>query len=242
MKQPPRFAISSPPDERGIVRLDAGETHHMRDVMRLQPGDAVTLIEEAGMRYSGTIRSFDRDSAEIQIVFTEPPRISPPLIVAPAITKGPRMDFIMEKAAELGATEVWPIVCARSVGKAPGSERIARWRRLATAASKQSLAVPPMVVREARPFSTLIQDVPRDTLPLICSAGAEPIGDVIARTMPQGILIASGPEGDFDADELVSAIAAGFVRVGLGPNRLRAETAAIAALAIAGQWFNRRGS
>ena len=208
----------------------------MRDVMRLRLGDAVTLIDENGSTWMGTISAFDRDGADIRVAKVEAPRSHPALILAAAIVKGPRMDFIVEKAAELGANELWPIVCARSVGKPPGREKTLRWGRLATAASKQSLALPPMHVSEPRQFASLIQAVAQDTLPLICSAGAEPMAEVIRKTGLQAMLIASGPEGDFEPAEMDSAIAAGFVPVGLGPNRLRSETAAIAALAIAMQW------
>jgi 16S rRNA (uracil1498-N3)-methyltransferase len=206
--------------------------------MRLRPGDAVTLIDESGTTWSGTIHAYDRDSASVRVAKIGNAHPRPALILAPAIVKGPRMDFLIEKAAELGATELWPIVCARNVGKPPGREKTQRWSRLATAASKQSLALPPMRVSEPRPFTTLIQAVPRDTLPLICSAGTEPMAEVIRKMRPQAMLIASGPEGDFDMAEMDSALEAGFAPVGLGPNRLRSETAAIAALAIAAQWQN----
>jgi 16S rRNA (uracil1498-N3)-methyltransferase len=109
---------------------------------------------------------------------------------------------------------------------------------VAAAAAKQSLALPPMQVRDVAPFATLIRSIPRDTLALICSAGSEPMPRLLENERPCGLLIASGPEGDFAGDELEGAIAAGFVAVGLGPNRLRSETAAIAALALAGQWLN----
>ena len=239
MKPAPRFAIQSAPDSRGAARISREEAHHMREVMRLERGDAVTLIDQQGGSYSGTISAYDRDGALVQIASSQRSRSRPPLIVAPAIIKGPRMDFVVEKAAELAATELWPIVCTRTVGKTPGKEKIARWRRLAGAAAKQSLALPPMRVRDAVPFASLIRSVPRDTLALICSAGAEPMTRLIGNEgPPPGLVIACGPEGDFARDELEGAIADGFVAVGLGPNRLRSETAAIAALALAGQWLN----
>jgi 16S rRNA (uracil1498-N3)-methyltransferase len=238
MKPAPRFAIQSAPDSRGTARIAREEAHHMRHVMRLGRGAAVTLIDQEGRSYSGTISAYDREGALVQIASSQRPHSRPPLIVASAIIKGPRMDFAVEKAAELGATELWPIVCAKTVGKAPGKEKILRWRRLAAAAAKQSLALPAMQVRDAVPFATLIRSVPRDTLALICSAGAEPMRQLMGNERPHGLLIASGPEGDFARDELEAAIAAGFVAVGLGPNRLRSETAAIAALALAGQWLN----
>ena len=165
------------------------------------------------------------------------------MILAAAVIKGPRMDFLVEKAAELGVTELWPMLCARGVVRAPGEERIARWRRLATAAAKQSFAPTPLVLHEATPFTDLIREFARDRLAIdaskegplkvICTMGADSIASVIRRSRAGGIVIACGPEGDFDGAEITLATRAGFVAAGLGINRLRGETAAIAAVSIA---------
>ena len=143
------------------------------------------------------------------------------------------MDFIVEKAAELGASELWPLVCARGLVHAPGVERIARWRRLALAAAKQSQSSSAMNVRAPLGFDDLIRSVPRTTLAVICTQGAEPLSRVIRRAHPRAILIAIGPEGDFDNAERAKTSDAGFVVAGLGPNRLRSETAALGAVSIA---------
>ena len=143
------------------------------------------------------------------------------------------MDFTVEKAAELGASELWPLVSARGLVREPGSERIARWRRLAISAAKQSQTASAMEVRAPITVDDLIRSVPPATLTVICSQGAEPISEVIRRVRPRAILIAVGPEGDFDDDERAKAANAGFVAAGLGPNRLRSETAALAAVSIA---------
>ena len=143
------------------------------------------------------------------------------------------MDFIVEKAAELGASELWPLVCARGLVRSPGAERLARWRRLALAAAKQSQSASAMDVRAPIGIDDLIRGVPPETLAVICAQGGEPLSEVIRRAHPRAILIAIGPEGDFDDDERAKAANAGFVAAGLGPNRLRSETAALAAVSIA---------
>ena len=145
------------------------------------------------------------------------------------------MDFVVEKAAELGAAELWPIVSAHSVVRAPGTERILRWRRLATAAAKQSHSERPMDVLAPMNFADLIRALPQDTLAVICAPDGEPLGDAIRRLKPRTILIAVGPEGGFDASECAAAAKAGFVAAGLGANRLRSETAALAAVSIAAE-------
>ncbi len=228
----PRFAISTPPDAREVAIVEGAELHHMRDVMRLHAGDEVALLDRDGREHFGVIDRYDRSQAFVRITASKSPRATR-LILAAAIVKGPRMDLVVEKAAELGASELWPTVCARGLVKSPGVERLARWRRLALAAAKQSLALCPMEVRAPIAFTDLIRSAPADTLAVICERGAEPLTEVIRRLAPRAILIATGPEGDFDSGERAAAHAAGFVAAGLGLNRLRSETAAIAALSIA---------
>jgi 16S rRNA (uracil1498-N3)-methyltransferase len=237
MTRPPRFAVAGTPRPGEIVRIAGAEAHHLRDVMRLGAGAAVTLIDELGAEHAAAIDRLDRSAIELKILSTARLRTRPRLIIAPAIIKGPRMDVIVEKAAELGATELWPVVCARGLVREPGAARLARWRRLALAASKQSLVAPPMSVGEPVPFAELIRRASRDTLALICAQGAEPMHLILERVRPAAILIACGPEGDFTADETRAAAAAGFIAAALGAGRLRSETAAIAALAIAGGWL-----
>lgn len=239
MKTPPRFAIEHAPDADGIARVTGAEAHHLRDVMRIAPGETVTLVDMNGLEHSAKLERYARDGAEFRITATRHPPARARLILAQAIIKGPRMDFIVEKAAELGATELWPVICARGLVRTPGAERQARWNRLALSASKQCMLAPAMSVREAIDFPILIRDAPRETLALICCAGAEPIGAAAARIAPHAMLIAIGPEGGFDPRELALASEAGFVAAGLGPSRLRSETAALAALAIAGQFLAR---
>ena len=230
---PPRFVIASNVDNSGTVHVEGAELHHMRDVLRLAIGSSVSILDKDGGEHLGTLLRYDRDRAIIQIESSRAPRMRPRIILATAIVKGPRMDFVVEKAAELGAAELWPIVSAHSVVRSPGTERLLRWRRLALAAAKQSQSSSAMNVRAPISLDDLIRSVPRTTLAVICAQGAEPLSRVIRRAHPRAILIAIGPEGDFDNDERAKAANAGFVAAGLGPNRLRSETAALGAVSIA---------
>ncbi len=230
---PPRFRIDSAAVSGKTARIQGAELHHLRDVARLRTGDGIAMVDERGRRYAGRIVSVDADSALIGIDHVEEPRASSPLIIALAIIKGPRMDVAIEKAAELGATHLWPLHCARCVARDPGPERLARWRRLASAACKQSLSVRPMEVSAPMEFRELPARAPDGVLRVICRAGAPPLSSVLGNATRAGILIVCGPEGDFTEQEVAAAEQAGFVRAGLGRNRLRTETAAIAALAIA---------
>jgi len=231
----PRFVIATAVDTSGVVHVEGAELHHMRDVLRLAVGSGVSILDADGGEHLGTLIRYDRDRATIQIESSRAPQMRPRIILATAIVKGPRMDFVVEKAAELGAAELWPIVAAHSIVRAPGTERLLRWRRLALAAAKQSHSQRPMDVTPPMNFADLIRTVPKDTLAVICAANSEPLGDAIRRLKPRTILIAVGPEGGFDASERDAAAKAGFVADGLGANRLRSETAALAAVSIAAE-------
>jgi 16S rRNA (uracil1498-N3)-methyltransferase len=232
---PPRFRISSSAIQADRARLEGPELHHLRDVLRMRPGDAAALIDDHGRILDARIASIDATHAVLTLRQINEPSSAPliPLILALAIIKGPRMDLAIEKAVELGATEVWPLVSARCVARDPGRERLVRWRRLAAAASKQSLTQARVEIAPASSFADLLRRVPRGTLPVLCQADGAPLAPLLKRATSNGILIACGPEGDFTPGEVSAAERSGFIRASLGRNRLRTETAALAALAIA---------
>lgn len=244
MKHPPRFAISddiADPGIDGTVRLAGSELHHMRDVMRLGPGTEVVLCGANGLEYAGRIAAFEANAAIITVAAAHhnQERKSPRLILAAGVIKPARMDLLIEKAAELDASECWPLSCARSIVREPSSARRERWRRISVAAAKQSLCSRPMEIHDPVDVGTMVRNLPKAALAITCMAGAEPLSAII-RCKVDGpkagsavVLLAVGPEGDFTAEELATMGEAGFVAAGLGSNRLRSETAAIAALSIA---------
>jgi 16S rRNA (uracil1498-N3)-methyltransferase len=231
-----RFSIARAPDATGLAHIEGAELHHMRTVLRLAVDARVSLLDPAGVEHQGTIERYERGRAVVRIESSSSASASPArtrIILAAAIVKGPRMDFVVEKAAELGASELWPIVSARGLVRSPGADRLARWGRLALAAAKQSHSPAAMEVRSPIGVDDMVRGVPPQTLAVICASGGEPLAGVIRRLRPRAILIAVGPEGDFDDDERAKAANAGFLAAGLGPNRLRSETAAVAAVSIA---------
>ncbi len=240
---PTRFSIAHAPDTSGFAYVDGAELRHMRTVLRLSAGARISMLDPAGVEHRGVIERYEHDRAVVRLESSSSPSAGRRIILAAAIVKGPRMDFIVEKAAELGASELWPLVCARGLVRSPGAERIARWRRLAIAAAKQSQSASAMEVRAPIDIDDMIRSVSVGTLAVVCTQGAEPLDGLIRRAHPRAILIAVGPEGDFDDDERAEVSSAGFVAVGLGPNRLRSETAALAAVGIAqGLLHDRQGT
>jgi 16S rRNA (uracil1498-N3)-methyltransferase len=248
MKQPPRFVVSESSDLRtgDIVRVTGTELRHMRDVMRLGPGAAVVVCGAGGIEYPGRIAQLTPGVALVTLTGESHCRESNPyrLILAAGMIRAARMDLLVEKAAELNAFELWPLICARSVVGEPSPVRQERWRRISQAATKQSLRSDTMEIRGPIDVSAIAAKLSKTTLAVTCVPGAEPLAAVIrrlvdgARGAPPEVVLAIGPEGDFTSEELAVMREAGFVSAGLGVNRLRSETAAMAALCIAAGTFD----
>jgi len=233
VKRVPRFVLDRIDPSAGLVCVRGAELHHMRDVMRLRRDSQVALIANDGTEYIGLIESIGASHAEVRLLQARKPTAGCAIVLAVATIKGFRMDFIVEKGAELGAGELWPIECARGEVHSISKARLERWRRLATAAAKQGLASVPMQIREPIGFSAMLATASNAALRLICQIGAAPIAPVVRAARPSSIVMVCGPEGDFTSEEIAAANNAGFVSVGLGDKRLRSETAAMAALSIA---------
>jgi 16S rRNA (uracil1498-N3)-methyltransferase len=243
MKSAPRFLADQPLGGDGPAGVSGAELHHLRDLMRLDAGDRITLIDPAGGgEFPGRITSVARNRAIVEIGAPLAPPARIPIILAIALIKGPRMDFIVEKAVELGAGEIWPIIAARSQMPGVGAERLRRWNRLAVAAAKQSLAPALPLIRPPRGFSELVREPYPDMLAVICVPGAQPLARVLDARPPSRLMLVCGPEGGFDPSELAAAEQAGFIAAGLGRSRLRSETAALAALAVAAAALDAQGS
>lgn len=233
MTSMPLFTLADDCRRGGYAWLTGAELHHLRDVLRLRPGASLMLQDSAGRRHIGTLSRFEHDAAVVEIRSISDPLHSGRLVLAMALIREPRMDLVMEKSVELGVSEIQPLLCERSLSRMPGHERIARWRRLAAAAAKQSLTPRRVVVNEPLTFQDFLRDAPRAMLSVLCQAEGIPIAQALRAATPAGVLIAVGPEGDFTAAELAAAREAGFQATRLNGNRLRSETAALAALSIA---------
>ena len=125
---------------RGFIQ--GQELQHLRRVLRLAPGDGITVFDDAGREHEAVIRSFGSESAEIEIIRSrEAPRESPlDLSLALGLTKGDKMDFVVEKATELGVCRIVPFISVHAVTKldaAKAEKRAARWQKIALSAAKQ---------------------------------------------------------------------------------------------------------
>jgi 16S rRNA (uracil1498-N3)-methyltransferase len=228
----PAFTIGSA-DGRDTVRMVGAQLHHLRDVLRLRQGAGVELIDAAGQHLIAQVAELEPHAALLRIVQRLTPAPTTPLILAIALIREPRMDYVIEKAVELGASEIQPLVCARSLSQRPGAERMERWRRLIAAATKQSLTDAAPVLKEPIDFGAFAGSLQKGMLGILCQASGSAIGTILSTAGRSGVAIAIGPEGDFTPGEVQTACRAGFALARINRNRLRSETAAVAALSLA---------
>lgn len=230
-----------------FVPLDSATAHHTRTVLRLNTSDTVVAIDRAtGRRFTATIAATTPSVVirlDQELPHTE--LISPVHTLIVALCKGEKTDWVCQKACELGVARIVVWQTDRSIVRVEdataAAKKITRWEKILAAAAQQSnrSSVPTAVLaRTTTELTELLAppgEEPRDRL--VCSLED---GTTEMRLIPppnRGIIVAVGPEGDFTPAEYTYLRSTGFKPVSLGPLVLRAETAAIAAVATAnGVW------
>ncbi len=236
----PRFHCPLPLAPGAVLALPPTAARHVQ-VLRLQPGDAITLFDGRGGEHAATVTRMGRSDVEVEVgahdpVEREAARAVHLVVGMPA---NERMDWLVEKATELGAASIQPVAAARSVLKLAGeraAKRQAHWQAIAVAACEQCgrNRVPtvhaPLPLAEGLRSAAAAADADGTRLVLSLRAGSRPLRDAAgAGSGPVWVL--HGPEGGLTGQEEDAAIAAGFAPAGLGARVLRAETASVAALA-----------
>ncbi len=218
------------------LALPAGAARHVQ-VLRMQPGDALTLFDGRGGEYAATVERMGRSDVQVQVGAHDPVEREAPKAVhlAVGMPANERMDWLVEKAAELGVASIQPLVTAHGVLRLAGEraeKKRAHWQAVAIAACEQCgrNRVPPVhapLGLDAWMAALPDADGARLLLAFAPDAKALPDSTAVGAT---DITVLSGPEGGLNAQEEAAARARGFQAVTLGPRVLRAETAALAAL------------
>jgi 16S rRNA (uracil1498-N3)-methyltransferase len=236
----PTFFVTAESIAPPTIRITGQLLHHLRDSLRLRLGDELTLIDESGTRYHTEVAQVTTKALEARILgqTTAPPRIAPTLILAQAILKGEKMDWVIQKATELGVDHIVPIHAKHGVVKIQPDRldhQRARWERIALEAAQQSERWTLSTIEAPTDLSHLFREQAYATTKIILSERSR---DQSLTKVPlttntgQAILMLIGPEGGWDVEELRLAGEAGFQAVTIGQRILRAETAAIAAVSI----------
>lgn len=217
----------------GRVQLDADETRHLRDVLRLHIDDEVAVFDGEGNEFRCSIRQIGKKVTELEVIEkSEPasPESAFEITIAATILNGEKYDLIIQKAVELGVTTLIPLQTIRCDVKLKDAEkRLDRWRRIALEATKQSGRAKLMRIAEPTAFDRLISNSKGENVVLFSERDGDGFSTI---TAGKKIIALFGPKGGWDDSELAEARSNGIKVVTLGGRILRAETAAIAITAI----------
>lgn len=216
--------------------LTPAASRHVSRVLRLGAGDPITVFDGSGTDYQAEIIGIARESVRVRVGAGRAVSRESPLhvMLLQGVSRGPRMDMVVQKATELGVTEILPVHTTRSVVHLAGERaaaRLAHWRSIAASACEQcGRSVLPAIHPPAE-FANAALPVSPGTLGLILHPDGAMAG-VLREERPERVLLAIGPEGGFTPDELAAFANSGWTRLRLGPRILRTETAPIAALSV----------
>lgn len=230
----PRIHVDQPLAPGMELALGDHGARHVQ-VLRLQPGDALTLFDGRGGQWAGAITAMTRREVRVRTLQHETVEREPSVHVTLAVgmPANERMDALLEKATELGAATIQPLLCERSVLRVAGERaqrKAAHWRAVAVAACEQCGRNRVPAIGEPLGLNEWLRSPAAAAARWLLSLGdARPWPP--ARDRAARVVLLSGPEGGFTAQEESAARAAGFIACSLGARVLRADTAPLAALA-----------
>ena len=244
----PRFYCPLPLATGDVLDLPAGAARHVQ-VLRLQPGDGLTLFNGQGGEFEASVLRMSRSDVQVTVGQHQPVEREAATAVhlAVGMPANERMDWLVEKATELGVASIQPLVTERTVLRLTGEraeKKQLHWQSIAVAACEQSGRNRVPVVFAVKNLSTWVKSLPNDLASatggprwlLSLSRGSQPLQQLMALrtavTQQAAATFLSGPEGGLSPAEEQAALAASFSAVSLGLRVLRAETAALAALAV----------
>ena len=243
----PRFYCPAPLVTGQSLDLPAGAARHVQ-VLRLQPGDAITLFnggpdvpDSPGGEFDATVTRMGRSDVRVQVGTHHPVEreVARAVHLVVGMPANDRMDWLVEKATELGAASLQPLMTERSVLRLSGEraeKKVAHWQSVAIAACEQCGGNRVPLIHPVMTLAAWVKTATTDTagthLLLSLQPHTRPLRDVMTapETSHLNTTFLSGPEGGLSPAEEALALARGFSPVSLGPRVLRSETAALAAL------------
>ncbi|MDX5371705.1 MAG: 16S rRNA (uracil(1498)-N(3))-methyltransferase [Pseudomonadaceae bacterium] len=230
-----RFFIDAPLS-LGQHQLPEAQAHYIGRVLRHAVGDAVQLFDGSGLEYLGELIEVGKKAVRVELREQLPGQAESPLRIhlGQGLSRGERMDWAIQKATELGAAEITPIVserCEVRLKDERADKRLAHWRQVAISACEQCGRSVLPLIHPPLELSAWLQGLEAE-LKLVLHPVAEPW---VGHTPPRSLAFLIGPEGGLSDGEVTQAQAAGFHAARLGPRVLRTETAPVVALAVAQQ-------
>jgi 16S rRNA (uracil1498-N3)-methyltransferase len=245
-----RFFIEQSEITGQMSSITGSDARHIKNVLRLKPGDKIKVFDGAGCEYESKIESYVQNKVTISILKKAPSRAEPPvkIIVAQAFLKDKKMDTIVRQLTELGVSKWIPFMAERSIPK-PDKKRLSargnRWKKIAKEALKQcERGCLPEICSVVSFEDLLCFEKDCDIKIIFYENETKAITpDILSPvTTSKKILVVFGPEGGFTKDEIEKAKACGFVSASLGPRILKADTASVAACTLIQYLFGDMGN
>lgn len=203
--------------------------HHLQ-VLRLQPGDEILLLDGSGLICRCHLVSSDRRAVHVKVVERwREPESAWPLRLLQGLPKGEKMELILQKGVELGVAAFTPVATSRSV---PHKGKQERWEKIVREAARQSRRSVLPRLDLLQPLAPALESTREELRLLLWEEGSVPLAAALPATRPADGVLLVGPEGGFAAAEAELAVAHGFIPVSLGDRILRTETAGFAVAAI----------
>jgi 16S rRNA (uracil1498-N3)-methyltransferase len=223
--------------------LEGDEHRHLARSARVRAGDEIWLFDGSGRRALARVEKVAADRTEVAVLRTEEPVDGPRtrIILAQGLVEAKKLEFVLEKAAELGCAAFVPVASARSL-KAAGERadrKLERWRRIAREAAKQCKSRLLTEVHPPRRLADVIAAPGADRRLVLSEHGGRALREIVTDgAPPASAVLLVGPTGGWTAGEEAALRAAGFEAVSLGARVLRAETAAVAGAAMLAHFWN----
>lgn len=234
-----RFYLPNPEIENGRLRIIGTEVRHIRRVLRLKEGDEIILFDGQEKEYRGLIveQGPHHVLVSIQEIFSIKKESPLEVTMAQSLLKGEKMDYLIQKATELGVKKIIPFFSSRSIPLLDKSKRLSRhhrWERIAAQASKQCGRVKVPEISPLLDFSEMLHSASSDSFRLILwEKEKRRLKNLLKEVKGEKeIFFVVGPEGGFSEEEIEDSNKKGFITVSLGERILRAETAGLCLLSI----------
>ena len=229
----PRFFIDGAADGRAYIT--GADALHIAKALRMRPGEAMTLCDGKGTDFDGVLETVTDRQVTVRITASRPSQAEPTLAVTlyQGLPKGDKMDWIVQKAVELGVTAVVPVATRRSVARLEGKadKKQERWQRSAAEAAGQcGRGILPAVERPLS-WSQALSRLSEEPALVFYEGGGQPLRELVTPSTRR-LSVFVGPEGGFDPEEIDAFRRQGGGVATLGPRILRCETAPLAALTL----------
>lgn len=233
------FFIEPQQIQEGVICVESADVNHIKNVLRMKPGEQAVFSDGTGMQYLCVLQSLEPMRFRILDLSKEGRELPSRICLFQGIPKGDKMDLVIQKATELGVSDIFPVSTCRTVVKLDAKKaekKTTRWQGIAEASAKQCGRSRIPCVHEVMTFSQALETAGQLDVLLIPYERAEGMEDTrraVEKILPgQSVGIFIGPEGGFTESEVEQAVSAGASPITLGKRILRTETAGLVILSI----------